>query len=354
MDTSRDRDTYESENPYISNNQLYSPYSSPGGTGGNPYGGTFNQTPAPPPPVAHQDSNYSQPSQYSQYSSTHEPLPQTTSTPLSQQDFLTRVNGTKSRIRQLSSNIQEIGSIHQRLLASPESDASRALESLVTQTQVRNTQIKDEIKFLERDAARDPSNTAKRTQVEALKRSFRSQLDDFYREEADYSRRYREAISRQYRIVNPEATEEEVQEAANADWGEEGIFTQALKSNRTGQASSVLGAVRARHNDIQAIEKTMAELSQLFQQLDEQVVYQEVQVDETEQQTHQVVDDHRHANEQLDRGIASAKRARKLKWWCLFTVVAIICILALILGLYFGLRNNGNNNRSNNRNTTGQ
>lgn len=93
---------------------------------------------------------------------------------------------------------------------------------------MRNTQIKDEIKFLERDAAREPNNTFKKTQVESLKRTFKSQLDDFYKEESDYSKRYRDAIARQYRIVNPDATEQEVNEAANADWGDEGIFQQAV------------------------------------------------------------------------------------------------------------------------------
>lgn len=96
--------------------------------------------------------------------------------------------------------------------------------------------------------------------------------------------------------------------------------------------------MRARHNDIQRIEKTMAELSLLFQQLDEQVVYQQTAVEQTEETTHQVVDDHKAANLQLDKGIASARRARKLKWWTLGVCVAIVCILALILGLYFGLR----------------
>jgi syntaxin 1B/2/3 len=104
------------------------------------------------------------------------------------------------------------------------------LESIVADTQIRNTQIKDEIKFLEKDAARDYSNSSKRTQVEALKRSFKTQLDDYYAEESDYSKRYREIIARQYRIVNPDATEQEVNEAANAEWGEEGIFAQAVRS----------------------------------------------------------------------------------------------------------------------------
>jgi syntaxin 1B/2/3 len=82
----------------------------------------------------------------------------------------------------------------------------------------------------------------------------------------------------------------------------------------------------------------MVELSQLFQQLNEQVVYQEPQVVQAEQQTTQVLEDNKKANQQLDEGVKSARRARKLKWYTLLVVVAIIIILGLILGLYFGLR----------------
>lgn len=178
--------------------------------------------------MTQQDSTYSQPSQYSEATPypTNQPAPPTA--PLSQQDFLARIDGTKSRINQLTANIQAIANIHQRMLSSPDNRSSAQLESIVSETQVRNTQIKDEIKFLERDAAREPTNSFKKTQVESLKRTFKSQLEDFRKEESDYSKRYRDAIARQYRIVNPEATEQEIQEAANADWGDEGIFQQAV------------------------------------------------------------------------------------------------------------------------------
>lgn len=114
------------------------------------------------------------------------------------------------------------------MLSSADNRDSGQLEHIVSDTQVRNTQIKDEVKFLERDAAREPNNSFKRSQVQSLKNTFRTQLEDFQREEADYSKRYREAIARQYRIVNPDASEQEVQEAANADWNDEGIFQQAV------------------------------------------------------------------------------------------------------------------------------
>lgn len=150
------------------------------------------------------------------------------STVLSQSDFLSRVEAAKADIRSLTSHISSIASAHQRTLSSPDNSSEKALESIVTQTQVLNTSIKDQIKFLETDAARSGNNNIKNSQVSNLKTSFKKQLEEYRTEEATYKQRYREQIARQYRIVNPDATESEVQEASNADWGNEGVFQTAV------------------------------------------------------------------------------------------------------------------------------
>jgi len=95
--------------------------------------------------------------------------------------------------------------------------------------------------------------------------------------------------------------------------------------------------VRARHNDIQKIEKSLIELQQLMEDLATAIVLQDEPIRQTEQHTANVQKDTEAGNVQLDKGIASARRARKLKWWCFFIVLAIIIILGLVLGLYFGL-----------------
>jgi syntaxin 1B/2/3 len=341
----------------------------------------YGAQPSAPPALHTQDSNYSQESErVNNVPHTDVPLQQAYQAPPVQQhgaqpmerdDFLQRAEGTRQRINQLTADISSIASVHQRMLSSPDNRSSSELENIITQTQIRNTQIKDEIKFLERDASRRlPDGSIppyKNPQIASIKNQFKAALKDFQDEEQLYKERYREAIRRQYRIVNPDATDAEVAEAGNADWGEEGIFTQAvsiharciwpyehlltnvqLKSNRSGQASSVLGAVRARHNDIQLINKTMIELSELFNQLNEKVVFQEAQVTQIDDQTTQVHHDAEQANVQLDKGIVSARRARKLKWWTLLVVVLILAIIGLALGIYFGVvvpkRNNNNNN----------
>lgn len=182
---------------------------------------------------------------------------------LSNGDFLKRVETVKADILTLTSNVSKIGSLHQSALGDSYNTRSTDLESAITQTQVLNISIKDQIKFLETDAARSRGNPVKDTQVKQLKSSFQRQLQDYRQEEANYERQYREQIKRQYAIVNPDATEAEKQEAAEADWGDEGVFQTALRTNRSATANTVLGAVRARHSDIQKIERTMMELNQV-------------------------------------------------------------------------------------------
>jgi hypothetical protein len=185
----------------------------------------------------HQPSNYTQESTYSQPTDAAVPPPmpqggvqyvQPGPTTLSNPDFLSRVEAVKADVRTLTTHVGQIASLHQRSLSSTDTTSSSQLESMITQTQVLNTSIKDQIKFLETDAARSKDNQVKNTQVNQLKSSFTKQLQEYRVEEANYEKRYREQIARQYRIVNPDATDAEVEEATQADWGNEGVFRTAV------------------------------------------------------------------------------------------------------------------------------
>lgn len=148
-------------------------------------------------------------------------------TELSNQDFLSRCDAIRGQIRELTSNIGEIGSVHQRLLSSPDSNHAQ-LDNLVSNTQVLNTKIQDQIRKLEADSLKSGENTTKKSQIRTLKGQFRNQLEDYQKEEQAYRKRYQDQISREYKIVNPEASDSEVREAAQADWGNEGVFQTAV------------------------------------------------------------------------------------------------------------------------------
>lgn len=153
-------------------------------------------------------------------------------------------------------------------------------------------------------------------QVGKIDRDLKDTHKQYLSIEAEFSRKMREQSARQYRIVRPDATEAEVQQAV--DNPQQQMFSQALmQSNRQGQAQSTLNAVTARHQEIEKIAQQMKELAQLFEDMDNLVVQQEAAVTNIEMKGEEVVDNMDKGTEQIGVAIKSARNARKWKWWCL-------------------------------------
>jgi syntaxin 1B/2/3 len=149
------------------------------------------------------------------------------------QDFLNRLGELRNQIRAVDESVQRINQLHQRALA--DSDGGRAnqeLERVKAEASARNQAIRDELKALATDAhnTTDGTKSSKDLQIGNIKKEFERTLQQYQKEEAAYSQRYRDQIARQYRIVKPEADEQEVQQAANEDWGNEGVFQAAVCS----------------------------------------------------------------------------------------------------------------------------
>jgi syntaxin 1B/2/3 len=102
----------------------------------------------------------------------------------------------------------------------------------------------------------------------------------------------------------------------------------------------VLGAVRARHNELVKIEDSIRELAGLFQDLDTLVIQQEPTIIRAEEQTEQTNVHLDQGTQQVAQATKSAKRARRLKWWCALVVVLIVIAIALGVGLGVALTRN--------------
>lgn len=153
-------------------------------------------------------------------------------------------------------------------------------------------------------------------QVGKVDRDLKLTYKNYLKIEADFERKMKEQFARQYRIVRPDASEAEVQEAIQDP--NQQMFSQALmQSNRQGQAQSTLNAVTARHQELKKIEQQITELAQLFQDMDNLVVQQEAAVTNIEMKGEEVVENMDKGTEQIGVAIKSARNARKWKWWCL-------------------------------------
>ncbi|KAH0611426.1 uncharacterized protein H6S33_010691 [Morchella sextelata] len=248
----------------------------------------------------------------------------------SPQEFFAEVNELREGIETAKGNISRIEALHQRSLTDVDESASsqtqHQLDSLVAETSALNKNLMNRIKRLKGKAASDPS---KAPQVGNLDRNFKETLRKYQQVEAAYSKRSKEQMARQYRIVCPEATEAEIEAACNDSQGAQ-IFSQATVGNRRGEARSALREVQTRHNEIQRIEKTIIELADLFNQMEQLVEEQETMVEVIDQRGEEIQTNVDQAQEQIGQAVEKARSRRRKKWWCLLIVLLIIIAIVVI------------------------
>ncbi|TYJ58774.1 hypothetical protein B9479_000610 [Cryptococcus floricola] len=251
-------------------------------------------------------------------------------------DFWTELTNTNSALSQLQEQIQAVRQAHQASLSSTDPEAAGYAAKLNDQARTLREECKDQIKLLYKSAKGD---RAQRTQAEGVKTRFQGLLQEHQVIEKEFRKKVKDRVERQYRIVKPDATEDEIRQATESDNPQ--VFSQALlNSNRYGSARGAFREVQERHAEIQKIEKTLTELAQMFQEMAMLVEQQDETIVNVEQQAQGVDQDISAGLVQTDRAVESARKARRKKWICFWIVVVILCIIALVLGIYFGTKKN--------------
>lgn len=191
---------------------------------------------------------------------------------------------------------------------------SRQLEALSSDTMERYRALTPRVRAIK--SSPEASQQRNAAQVNRVEKRLKGAIQSYQGVEASFRSGVQEQIARQYRIVRPEADDEEVQRAVADERGD--VFQRALmQSGRQGKASAALSAVQDRHEQIRKIERQMAELSQLFQDMDAVVVQQGAAVEGIEDQAEHTVGDLQGANKQVGIAVDKARAARKKKWICL-------------------------------------
>lgn len=235
-------------------------------------------------------------------------------------------------IDKIEQNLQRLRSLQQRAINDPDASqntqTNRELDALTSETMTLYRNFTKRLQNIKsQKASGEPRNAP---QVGKVDRKLKNALQQYQQAESEYRSSVSEQMKRQYRIVRPDASDAEVNQAVE-DTSDNQIFSQALlQGNRQGQAQSALQAVKGRHEAIQKIEAQMQELARLFEQVDEYVVQQEEQVEQIDMQGEQVVVDVNKANTELDTGIKQARSRNRKKWWCLLICILIIVIVVAI------------------------
>jgi syntaxin 1B/2/3 len=235
-------------------------------------------------------------------------------------------------IDELGSRLGDLERSQSRFITS--GGSSKEVDSLTAEIMGGYHGLTNRVKGIKsRPESRDYRN---KPQVDALDLRLRTAIKFYQVVENKFQKDVQKQLRRQFLIVRPDATEEEIQKATS-DGTNTQIFEQALmNSDRRGQAQSTLSNVRQRHTDIQRIERTILELQQLFQDLDTIVVEQGHMVQNVEQKADNTHEDLVQGNVQIDRAIARARAARRRKWIYLGVCVAVVLVILIIILIWAG------------------
>jgi syntaxin 1B/2/3 len=194
--------------------------------------------------------------------------------------FLVETSAIDEGIQKVVTNIDRIQTLQTHILVSTsiqQEDASgNERENLIAETKNLLFELKDRIKKIGHENARLPKNdlnlSLRKQRYEYLHEKFTNVLNEYRNVEDTYMRQQKERMARQYRVVNPEANQQEIDDYLANPSGQQ-VFQQAVI--RTGEAKAALAEVQKRHSDIKQIEQTISELVTLFREMQLQVEEQD-------------------------------------------------------------------------------
>jgi len=254
--------------------------------------------------------------------------------------YLQDVDVIQRKIQEVNNLIDRLESLYlqARELSGEEwEESKRRAETLASQIQDASSVVRNKLKALDLECKHFPVDSSERTQrrnqwslltdkfMKTLQRNL--QVQDVGRKDM------KTKVERQFRIVNPNATEEDIQTIMDGERGN--IFTtQLLNSERSVQAQSVLREVKDRQAELQRIEKSAAELAALFQDMQTLVEHQNEVIKEVVVVTGETADVTKETVKVLTETVDTAKSAQSKKrilLLILILVVLVITILAIVV-----------------------
>lgn len=220
-------------------------------------------------------------------------LPVTTNAPqIDMPAFFNEIDDVRQTFRELESQIVYIDQLHSRQLQGQGGDAvSYELEEATARTRQTTSDLRKRIKELQETTRirthghAEQERQVRKAQIESVRVRFLDLVQNYQSMEMKNRDKAKRGIERQYQIVKPDASPEEIRQVVEG--GQEvQIFAQAVshlrcrilqhglmsclqlrQSTRVTNARGVLNEVQNRHEEIKRMAQTMMELQQLFNEM---------------------------------------------------------------------------------------
>jgi len=248
-------------------------------------------------------------------------------------DFYDEISNIQGLIQQFNNEVTRISDLQAKSLTAVDGNTSTisSLDEKVAETRETGNQIKRRIEALKKQPV-PRGQEARKNQVNVVAKQFMTALQNYTQVEKEYRQKQRARVERQFKIVKPDATAEEVEAVVNnANGTATQIFSDALSTARYDNSRAVSREVQDRHEDIKKIERTIEELAQLFNDMSVLVAQQDESIDYIQNTAQDIEQDASQGLEHTDKAVVSARAARKKRWICFGLFILLLAIVAAVV-----------------------
>jgi syntaxin 1B/2/3 len=251
--------------------------------------------------------------------------------------FYSEISSIQDTLRTFNDNVARISDLHSRSLNNMDDataqQAAAQLDELVEDTSALSATLKRRVKALEAQGGPGRDGQIKKQQAAFVKSKFVEAIQNYQSVEQQYRTKYKQRIERQFKIVKPDATPDEIRAVVNDEQGGQ-VFSQALMHSTRYDGSQVAyREVQERHEDIKRIERTLAELAQLFNDMSVLVEQQDETINVIQTQAAGVEKDTEAGLQYTEKAVVSARAARKKRWICFFIALILLAVIGIVVGV---------------------
>jgi len=249
------------------------------------------------------------------------------------QDFFADVASVKQTMVVIKKNVKTVEQKHSQALTDVYGGKQfkEELEDLTDDTNRDAGRVRNQLKKMDQDnkdfVAQHPNSSEARIRANmhaTLTRKFMDLMQEYQEVQTKYKEKYKETMERQYKIVKPDATADEV--ASVLEGNSDHIFSDTMLASS--HAKNAYADIQEKHKDILKLEQSIQELHQLFVDLSILVEAQGELLDSIEYSVGQSLNYTKTGVEELEKANKYAKKARK-KMCCLIVIVLIIMVVML-------------------------
>ncbi|CAG8545155.1 2920_t:CDS:2, partial [Scutellospora calospora] len=166
--------------------------------------------------------------------------------------------------REINDNMKALRDLYKRTLITVTEDESsrmsRQIDLLISETSRISGQISHKL---------TDQTQMRSTQHATLAKVFMDTMTSYRNMQVENAKKYREKIIEQYHIVNPDATQEEIDNLIDND------INKLQSSAQSNQSRTILTEIQDRQHDVRRIEKSINELNEMFRDIQALVIEKE-------------------------------------------------------------------------------